>query len=846
MPSGRACSCRSQAFGVAIASPTIWFARRCTTNCHPAAGAVSTDGSRRSSRSCTRPRSTPIAPNSPSTSSRRPSFAGSSRTTRSDEGFGPKAVAYARRAGDDATMSLAYEEAARLYRMALAVLDLDERPDDETRVEVLLVLGDDLSRAGDLDAARAAFLDAAAIARRTGNGARLARAALGFGGRHRWARTGRDTRLIPLLQDALVMLGGGDDRLRVQLLTRLACAWRSSPERRDDSSGLSRQAVEIARRLDDPATVSDALIGRFWATWWPDNPDERDAIAAEVRSIADALEDGERSAGSHLLTFLTRMERGRLAEARQEMAALARAIEDLRQPAHLWLDWTNRALLALVTGDLADAEEYIVRELETEYQVTFIRDEISSARTHRFLLRREQGRSAEEKSTVRASVDEYPWYPFHRAALGCLLLDLGRDGEARVPVRRAGQGRFRGAVPRTTSGSWAWASPARPARSLAMLRRPRRCTNSYARTPVGSRSGSLTGASAPLIVTWGCLRPRVAGSTTLSATSRRRSRSTRAWGPGPLRPTAGTTWPKHCDSATRREIAAAPISSTGRRGLRQRSSGWRSPARIGAADAAAARRADPLCRWARRRSAARANTGRSSSGARPSGFGTPRGCATSPGCSVHRGERSTPSSSLSSSHRQRAFAPARGELPFDGFGDAGPVLDDASKAAYRERLEDLRTELSEAEDWNDTERAARLRDEQSALGSRAGGGRGNRRSGPPRRLRGGAGPAQRHEGDPTALARVAAQSQPLGAHFDATIRTGTFCSYVRTRVPRSRGVCDDGDDPRSTVGRWWRWGRVELPVQNPSPETTTSVSDGLSSTARTGIGTLPDGPVTCP
>jgi hypothetical protein len=45
---------------------------------------------------------------------------------------------------------------------------------------------------------------------------------------------------------------------------------------------------------------------------------------------------------------------------------------------------------------------------------------------------------------------------------------------------------------------------------------------------------------------------------------------------------------------------------------------------------------------------------------------------------------------------------------------------------------------------------------------------------------------------------------------------------------------------------WWRWGRVELPVQNPSPETTTSVSDGLSSTARTNIGTLPGGPVTCP
>jgi hypothetical protein len=50
----------------------------------------------------------------------------------------------------------------------------------------------------------------------------------------------------------------------------------------------------------------------------------------------------------------------------------------------------------------------------------------------------------------------------------------------------------------------------------------------------------------------------------------------------------------------------------------------------------------------------------------------------------------------------------------------------------------------------------------------------------------------------------------------------------------------------ATSRLWWRWGRVELPVQDPSPGTTTSVSDDLSSTARTGTGTLPDGPVTCP
>jgi hypothetical protein len=72
-----------------------------------------------------------------------------------------------------------------------------------------------------------------------------------------------------------------------------------------------------------------------------------------------------------------------------------------------------------------------------------------------------------------------------------------------------------------------------------------------------------------------------------------------------------------------------------------------------------------------------------------------------------------------------------------------------------------------------------------------------------------------------------------------TADTTRFIAYDRA-VDRDTSV---GGAPRI---KWWRWGRVELPVQNPSPGTTTSVSDGLSSTARTGIGTLPDGPVTCP
>jgi len=63
-------------------------------------------------------------------------------------------------------------------------------------------------------------------------------------------------------------------------------------------------------------------------------------------------------------------------------------------------------------------------------------------------------------------------------------------------------------------------------------------------------------------------------------------------------------------------------------------------------------------------------------------------------------------------------------------------------------------------------------------------------------------------------------------------------------------IDDDAAGPEAAASRetmiWWRWGRVELPVQNLQPETTTSVSDALSSNARADIGTVTDAPVTSP
>ncbi len=106
-----------------------------------------------------------------------------------------------------------------------------------------------------------------------------------------------------------------------------------------------------------------------------------------------------------------------------------------------------------------------------------------------------------------------------------------------------------------------------------------------------------------------------------------------------------------------------------------------------------------------------------------------------------------------------------------------PLLDDRAKAAYRTRLDELEGELSEAERFNDPERASRARDERAALTRELA-----RAVGLGGRDRPSGSPAERARISVTksikaALNSIAAANPALGRHLESTIRTGTFCSY---------------------------------------------------------------------
>jgi hypothetical protein len=109
--------------------------------------------------------------------------------------------------------------------------------------------------------------------------------------------------------------------------------------------------------------------------------------------------------------------------------------------------------------------------------------------------------------------------------------------------------------------------------------------------------------------------------------------------------------------------------------------------------------------------------------------------------------------------------------------DAGPILDGRAKAEYKLRLAELRTELEEAERFNDLERAERIEEESGVIAGQLAvavglGGRNRRTASHAERARSAI--TKRIRGS---IQRIAKTSPSLGRHLAASIKTGYFCSY---------------------------------------------------------------------
>jgi uncharacterized membrane protein len=110
-------------------------------------------------------------------------------------------------------------------------------------------------------------------------------------------------------------------------------------------------------------------------------------------------------------------------------------------------------------------------------------------------------------------------------------------------------------------------------------------------------------------------------------------------------------------------------------------------------------------------------------------------------------------------------------------GDAGEMLDEQARVAYRHRLSELRKELDEAKEVGNVERAEKAEQEIDALTSELSravglGGRNRRAASASERAR-----QSISKTIKSVVERIAQSDAALGDIFDRCIKTGTFCSY---------------------------------------------------------------------
>jgi tetratricopeptide (TPR) repeat protein len=711
-----------------------------------------------------------------------------------------KAIDYSVRAGERALSLVAYEEAADHFERALQAYGLQERADVPRRCDLLLSLGTAQSRAGNARGARETFLRAAGLARKLDSPERLAHAALGYGAGMGGFEFGLvDDTLIGLLQEARDALGSDDGSLLARVLGRTATELYYS-DRAAERARLSEDAVAMARRIGDRATIASTLSARFLTLWGPENSARRLQIATDVVALGEEARDRELVLRGHVWRIVSLMEVGDWVGADIELAIHARLADELRDPLHLWYVPLYQANRAMLEGRMDDAERLSGEAFATGRDVQ-AQNAAQLYAVQLFALRMMQGRLGEVEQSLAEFARRYPAAPVWRAAAAYAMAVVGRTDQARRAFDALSSAGGLAEIPR--DGEWLSAIALLVRTGALLGDGPRTAELGALLVPFADRS-VVTGRGAA------CLGP-VSRFVGIAATTDGRFEdaipyydaaleTARRWGADPLvaglrveladvleragvdAERARMLREQGMDSARRMHLhgllvrwepqppaAPAPAISVPRLAAPVAAPAPAPVAKPAVESVAFYRRGDI---WTIGRTGAQIQLRHAK------GLTHIARLLAAPHVEFHALD-------LVAGPQNRgagvAVAIASGmEIRGRGEDHAGPLLDVQAKAAYRARLSELQEEIDEAESFNDPERASRARDELGFLarelaGAVGLGGRDRKTGSDAERARVNVTRAIR-----TALKRVTDHDAILGRSLGGAIRTGTFCVYEPT------------------------------------------------------------------
>ena len=202
---------------------------------------------------------------------------------------------------------------------------------------------------------------------------------------------------------------------------------------------VRRNAIEMARRIDDRQGLATVLMHAYWARGATPLEDVLEMVT-ESRDLAAQIGDVELHAQAMEWRVPPLMALGDVEAARQQLATVTQMAQRVRQPFILYVAEQYNSALALLEGRFRDAEAAAERSREWG-RLLRGREASGSYGIQMFAIRREQGRLAElapaARSLAAAKGGDGAWRP----AFAALLAELGMHEEVErqlAHVRREG------------------------------------------------------------------------------------------------------------------------------------------------------------------------------------------------------------------------------------------------------------------------------------------------------------------------------------------------------------------------------------------------------------------------
>jgi AAA ATPase-like protein len=701
-----------------------------------------------------------------------------------------RAVHYSRLAGQDALAALAWEEAAGHFRRALDVQQRATQAIPASRCELLLSLAEALTAAGPDPAAARALHEAVQLARHAGEPRLLAAAAL-LNARHLDFNAPSDT-AAALLREAAAALDPGDHALRARTLARLAMTL--VPEL-DAARAIAGQAVReareaVARDGGSPgprgqaaaAALATALAAQHHVLWGTQEPEDAVTAAGEIVAAAQQARLPETELDGHVVRLTHLLETGDGPAAQRVLPGLSRLADVLSQPAARLTAWSRRSTLAALTGDFGPAAEF-ARQAYQAGHAAGLPDAGAVYWGQLYAIWLHAGLPAGDEQwmerELRDLVARSHLWAGHAAALVQLDAAHGATEQARGRLDElAGPGLD--SLRPDMLYVWALAEIARGCVLLQAAQHAPRIYRALAR--YAGRAVVAAGA----VMCSGSADHYLAGLAMLNGDPAAAGRHYRA------------------AVSCHRRLGARPMLAHSLHGhallLRQRGD----PADLAAAAAALAEARAIAAGCGMTRLLAALDGAGEADHPGPGGLTLAREDAfwvvgyaggrtrlpdslglryldllvRQPGRELTAVELARLAAAGPASPGPASAAARAGGLHEATGAPAGDVLDAQARAAYRQRLADLDEEIAEAAEWNDTERASRLRAEKDFLVRELAvatglGGRPRQLGSESERARLNVTRAIR-----TAIARIRDHAPDAAAHLDQAVRTGSRCCYA--------------------------------------------------------------------